>query len=267
MLIDAFAADWMDVLGARMEQLAPSNRLFLLLDGAFVPGLHKMLPSEQKALLFAALPGCSDQVKDASPFLTPYVPAERTMRPLLRRCDQWPMVSAIETPESLDTLTARLSAWCVIEADGQRFNFRFPDTRRLPAIFNVLGPTQRAQIAGPAIRWSYVGRDGVWRELCLVPSGEKAAADPVLDDEQFASLVGDSQADELLVLLRDRGHAVFRHPSKSHALLDCALRAARRGRLESGDVLDWCDWYWLRARLEDEPTAAATLQNWRNSHR
>jgi hypothetical protein len=267
MLIDAFAADWMDVLDARMDQLAPSNKLFLLLDGAFVPGLHKMLPSEQKALLFASLPGCTDQVKNASPFLTPYIRAKRTMQSLLKRCDRWPMVSAVETPESLDRLADRLSAWCVIEADGQRFNFRFPDTRRLPAIFNTLSLEQRRQIVGPAVRWAYIARDGVWRELGLIPSNEKIAADPELNEGQFASLVDDSQADELLVLLRDRGHGVFRYPSKSHALLDSALRAARRGRLESDDVLDWCDWFWLRAQQEDESTAAATLQNWRNSSR
>jgi hypothetical protein len=68
---------------------------------------------------------------------------------LLDKCSGWPMMCAIETPESQAELAARLAAWCVVEVDDQRFNFRFPDTRRLPAIFDALTPTQRAEFAGP----------------------------------------------------------------------------------------------------------------------
>jgi hypothetical protein len=266
MLIDAFCDDWIDELDARVAAMAPSNGLYLLLDGAFVPGLHKQLADGHKALLFSALPGCTEETEDASPFLTPFIAADRAVRSLLRRCNRWPMVSAIETSESLEALADRLSAWCIVEADGQCFNFRFPDTRRLPASFATLTPKQRAQLAGPATRWSYIARDGQWRDLDVAPSSAEIAADPVLDERQFASLAGDSQADELLVLLGDRGHDVLRHPSRSHALLETAIRAARIAELDENRVLDWCEWFWLRGQSDDDATAISILRTWRETN-
>jgi hypothetical protein len=265
MFIDAFAQDWLHDLDARAEQIAPAHRLYLLLDGAFVPGLHTMLALDHKVSLFESLPGCTEQAVDVSPFLTPFDPADQTLRSLLRRCNRWPMVSVIETPESLEHLAARLSAWCVVEADGQRFNFRFPDTRRLPGIFNTLNPKQRALLAGPAQRWSYIGRDGLWYELQVEGSGTEIAADAVLDERQFAILVSDSEADELMVLLGDRGHEALRHPSRSHALLSSALRAARLAKLTDDEVPGWCEWFWQEDQLCEEPAVAAMLQTWRRT--
>jgi hypothetical protein len=265
MLIDAFAQDWLDDLDARAEQIAPSHLLYLLLDGAFVPGLHKMLALDRKVSLFESLPGCTEQAVDVSPFLTPFHPADKTLRSLLRRCSRWPMVSVIGTPEPLEQLAARLSAWCVVEADGQRFNFRFPDTRRLPAIFSTLNPKQRALFAGPAQRWSYMGRDGHWCELQVESSGTEIAADPILDEHQFAILVGDSEADELMVLLGDRGHEVLRHPFRSHALLSSALRAARIAELTDDELPGWSEWFWQKDQLCEEPAVAAMLQTWRRT--
>lgn len=136
---------------------------------------HKKLASERKAVLFALLPGCSEEAADASPFLTPFDPADKTLKALLRRCDRWPMLSVIATPESIEQLVRRLSAWCVIEVDGQAFNFRFPDTRRLPAIVDVLNPTQRAQFLGPATGWTYIGRNGCWHALAVESSSADIA--------------------------------------------------------------------------------------------
>jgi hypothetical protein len=265
MFIDAFDQDWLDELDARAERIAPSDRLYLLLDGAFVPGLHKMLARDRKVSLFASLPGCTEQALDASPFLTPFDNADKTLRSLLRRCNRWPMVSVIETPESLEQLAARLSAWCVVEADGQRFNFRFPDTRRLPAIFSTLNPKQRSLLAGPAQRWSYIGRDGLWCELQVEGSGAEIVGEPVLDEQQFAILVSDSEADELMVLLRDRGHEVLRHPSRSHALLSNALHAARLAELTNDELLGWCEWFWQEDQLREDSALAAMLQAWRRT--
>jgi hypothetical protein len=265
MFIDAFAQDWLDDLDARAEQIAPSHRLYLLLDGAFVPGLHKMLARDRKVSLFAALPSCTRQAVDASPFLTPFDSADKTLRSLLRRCNRWPMVSVIETPESLEQLARRLSAWCVVESDGQNFNFRFPDTRRLPAIFSTLNPEQRARFAGPAQSWSYVGRDGQWCKLRVEGSGTEIVVDPILDEHQFAILVGDSEADELMVLLSDRGHDVLHHPSRSHALLSSALRAARIAGLTDEELPGWCEWFWQEDQLCEEPDVAAMLQTWRRT--
>lgn len=262
MLIDAFSEGWIQELDARANSLGPLNQLFLLIDGAFVPGIHKSLPSNRKALLFALLPACSEVAESASPFVVPYDRDNKQLRALLQRCDGWPMLSAMTTSEPLGQLAARLAVWCVVEADSQRFNFRFPDTRRLPAIFAALTAQQRATFAGPVKQWSYMGRDGRWNELTVTGNSRDGEAAPILDQHQFASLIEDGRADELLVLLRDRGHSVFRTPSRSHALLSIALRAARTVELDDGDVLQWCEWFWKQGKVHDDTVAAAMLQVW-----
>lgn len=150
--------------------------------------------------------------------------------------------------------------------DGQRFNFRFPDTRRLPAIFDTLNPTQRAQFAGPATGWTYIGRDGCWHALPVEGSNAEIVSDPVLNERQFAALAGDSHADELTVLLSDRGYEVYQCPSRTHALLDGALRAARAAKLDDQDLVGWCDWFWKQeGRLVEGAVVADMLQTWRTT--
>lgn len=265
MLIDPFKEDFLDVLDIHAARLSAPNGLYLLIDGAFLPGLHKALATDCKLLLFATLPGCSDEAANASPFLTPYIPNNKRLRALLQRCSGWPMLSLIETPESMPQLAARLSAWCIVEADCQRFNFRFPDTRRLPAIFQAFNPEQRAQFSGPMGRWLYLNRDGGWNEIDAVGGIAEPAADPVLDSQQFAALVDDSRADEVLVLLGHRGHEVDRHPSLSHSRVIDGLRVAALGHLADGDVLDWCEWYWRHAENGHDLSVEASFQAWQDS--
>ena len=262
MLIDMFSPHWLDELTDRASGLDASNRLFLLVDGAFVPGLHKVIQTDRKLLLFALLPGCSDSARDVSPFLVPYDPDEKELSALLRRCNRWPMLSLVETTESIEELAARLAAWCVVEAEGQRFNFRFPDTRRLPAIVQTLTQEQRGSFAGRIKRWTYVDRAGQWKDLPNLRYAEPVAADPVLDARQFARLVDDSRADEFMVLLRNRGNDVFRAPSRSHALLSVALRTASIAQLPEDDVPQWCEWFWKQVQVHDDSAAALLMQDW-----
>lgn len=266
MLIDTFDAAWLGELDARAAERAPHHHLYVLIDGVFVPGLHRKLADERKIILFASLPACTEETADASPFLTPFDPGDAGLKTLLRRCDRWPMVSVIETPESLQQLGRRLAAWCVVEADGQRFNFRFPDTRRLPAIFAALNPAQRERFAGLATRLAYMARDGRWRDLPVQASAAEIAVDPILDAHQFADLVADSLPDELMVMLNDRGHEVYRSPSRSHALLSSALRAAKEAAIGDEDVSSWCEWVWLQDRLCEGAALPSMLAEWRATY-
>ncbi|MEW6369802.1 MAG: DUF4123 domain-containing protein [Pseudomonadota bacterium] len=265
MYIDAYSCDWFDAIQARTDQLSSNLFSYLLIDGAFVPGLHRQGAFERKALLFESLPACTEEMKDVSPFLVPVGGIDKPVRRLLERCKRWPMVSLIDTPETLDALSKRLAAWCIVEADGQRFNFRFPDTRRLPGIYQALTATQRAQLLGPAARWSYVARDGRWAELSIEAAAGDIATDPVLDPRQFAALVDDSRIDELLSLLSSRGQAVYRQPSKSHALLTGAYRIAAHARLPDDEMLDWCEWCWMHDQLLDDASAEQALAVWRRT--
>jgi hypothetical protein len=263
-LIEPFAVDWLEQLCLRHKMIPAPHRLYMLIDGAFVPTCHRLLLEDEKRLLFEALPACSDETKDVSPILVQFDPDNPRLTKLLSRCDRWPMVSVIETPESINALYERLSAWCVVHADGQRFNFRFPDTRRLPTILNVLDDHQRGGLAGSAVRWSYVGRYGRWVETGITPRDTVATHDPELNQHQFAMLVEDSRADEILSLLSRRGHRVYDRPSISHALVEVAIKVAQKTRGDDSEMISWCEWFWQRQKRDDETVTTALFTNWSN---
>jgi hypothetical protein len=267
-LIDHFATNWIEWLDGKVANVAAEERIYLLLDSAFVPGLHRTIGASLGAghgatMLFEALPGCSDEVRDVSPLVVPYVPAKAGLARALQRCNGWPMVSAIVTPENLNDLTQRLAAWCVVEIDDQRFNFRFPDTRRLPGIFNALTPDQRAELAGPASAWHYISRDGTWKSLQVPRSHRPAATDPILDAAQFATMVADSEADEVLVLLHDRGRQWAQPHSKVYAQVSKALCVADEATLETDLRVDWCDACISDPTLLEDGKAGEKLHRWR----
>lgn len=208
-----------------------------------MPGLYRRIRATGIAVsfLFETLPGFSDATRDVSPFLVPWTGGNRRFESLLCECSGYPMVSAIASVERLSELTARLSAWCVIEAGGQRFNFRFADTRRLPAIFETLMPFQRDQLVGPASRWSYVGRTGSWSDL-EIEAGAAAISDrPALDDVQFARLVRDSEADEMIAMVDRCGTVGEASPSDRFAMVSRALHTADGFGLSVADKLAWCE--------------------------
>lgn len=260
MLIDTYDEHWLDRLHAS------AAATYLLIDGVFVPGLHRRIraavaPTHAPSLLFEKLPGCSEKTRDVSPFLVEFQPANPRFLALLKQCSGWPMISAIETTESMAELTERLAAWCVVEVDGQRFNFRFPDTRRLPAIFDAFSDGQRAQFAGPATRWSYIDRSGKWQHL-LVPRALCPIADrPHLDDDQFSKLVSDSEADEVVSILAYRGDEVGTG-SRCHAAVSLALHVARMADMDTHAKVAWCESCLAEAVLQDERYLAARLTQW-----
>lgn len=255
MLIDPYDRHW---LGRYTDST------YLLIDGVFVPGLHRLvnaaLPSSQAAsLLFEKFPGCSDRTRDVSPFLVRYQPSNTRFQALLEKCSGWPMMCAIETTESQSELADRLAAWCIIEVDGQRFNFRFPDTRRLPAIFSALNAKQRAEFAGPATRWSYIARDGRWRELPVTGTPSAIADRPELDDQQFADLVRASEVDEVISQLAQQEGG---RQSQRYAAVSLALHVAERSNLDGNSKVAWCETCLSGGLSQEEPQVAARLTQW-----
>ncbi|MEX5747200.1 DUF4123 domain-containing protein [Massilia sp. X63] len=263
MLTDPFIGTWLDTLRLRFRERPAAHELHLLIDGAFVPGLHRHLAASSKALLFYGLPGSGPHTLDVSPFVLRFDPASREVEAVLRKCLAWPMVNVIETPEAWQGLAARLAAWCVIEADGQRFNFRFADTRRLPAILKTLDQTQRRQFSGPAVSWSYIARDGDWRTRALDGSGQAVASAPRLDDAQFGALVEDSRVDEILTRVAPGPDRDTFLPSKAHALIASALASASKASLSDSALVDWCEWLWARRAKDDIGNMAELLEMWK----
>lgn len=266
MLIDPYDKRWLDRLAVPNDGTTPIGSTYLLIDGVFVPGLYRRIKSvvpstDAPLLLFEDLPGCSESTRDVSPFLVRYEPSNSRLRALLGDCSGWPMISAIVTAESQVELTERLAAWCVVEVEDQRFNFRFPDCRRLPAIFDALSDVQRAAFAGPATRWCYIDRSGKWQEL-TVPGAPCAMADrPRLDDQQFAKLVNDSEADELISILVYRGYEVGRH-SQDYSTVSLALRASRTAGMDTRSRVAWCESCLVDGQPHDADHLAARLSQW-----
>lgn len=257
MLVDPYEKCWLDQL---------TDATYLLFDGVFVPGLHRRIQAvmpltDAPSLLFEVLPGCSDSTRDVSPFLLRYQPANSRLRTVLEKCSGWPMICAIDTAESQAELTERLAAWCVVEVDDQRFNFRFPDTRRLPAIFGALSVEQRAAFAGPATRWSYIDRSGKWQELAVTGTPCTIAERPRLDDHQFAKLVSDSEADEVISILAYRGYGFGLH-SYDFAIVSLALRVAHNASMDTVSKVAWCESCLVDAYSRDAEHLVARLPQW-----
>lgn len=267
-MIDPFQADWLEQLAKWLAAMPKESNMFLLVDGAFMPGLFRSreldtVGAGPVALLFEALPGCSEATRDVSPFLVPLERVSRSLVLRLEQCSGWPMVSAIETTESLPELYARLAAWCIVEADDHRFNFRFPDTRRLSRIFDALTPQQRAQFTGPAIRWSYIGRAGGWEHLQVDGKDSDVVSEPQLDNAQFRALVEDSEPDEVLVQLAYRGFEPVGMPSIYHAQTCMALRIADAAKLDQPLRVDWCEFVLKHETALSESDAKLCLPRWR----
>lgn len=244
MFIDEFEAGWLDELDRWADELEGGRQLYLLIDGVFVPGLQRrfigVLGDAAVSLLFETMPACSEAVKDASPFVFLYPKGMQAVKDLLKLCCSWPMVSVIETSESLHQLAGRLAAWCVVENDGQRFNFRFPDTRRLPAIYSALTPQQQGELAGPAVRWNYIDRQGRWQSLTLSSAAKSAQERPqVLNDEQFGRMVSDSEVDEMIARLDYTGNRPAGKPSDAYAIVAQALVMADARALANDQRLQW----------------------------
>lgn len=266
MLIEPFATGWLDELCMRASALAPGQRLHLLIDGAFIPGVHRRIHADRKVMLFSALPGCIGEALDLSPFLMPFAPDDTAACRVLQRCSGWPMVSVIQTDEDLGTLAARMAAWTVIEADGQCFHLRFADTRRIPAIVRALGVEQRAQFLGPATNWVCITRRGVWQVVALDGVESDIATFASLDAQQFRILVEDSRIDELLALYTQRHPAPVMPALLGHDLLALALQAAEKVQLTEPELLAWCEFLWHEGKVETPATAAQKFMNWQATH-
>ena len=271
MFIDPHQPDTLVQLTQRADDLPGDCNLYLLLDGVFVPGLYRSRPFQSSTagpfyLLFETLPGCTDAVRDASPFLMLIKPSGGALMDRLGAklgpCSGWPMVSAIASTENLEQLGERLAAWCIIENDGQRFNFRFPDTRRLPASFAALHADQQAQLTGSVHFWSYIGRDGKWADLAVAGTESAVAQTAVLDDVQFAAIVDDTAPDEVLFRLAYSGFKSDLQHSRLHATVSDALNTARDAGLDEDLREEWCE-YVLRGGQEKNNLAA--LAQWRTS--
>jgi hypothetical protein len=266
MLTDEYKDGWLEQLDSWADSVSSGQYVHILVDGAFVPGLRRQvaraLGDDASYLLFESRPSCTDEVRDVSPVLFSYRSRDDAVGKVLSRCSGWPMLSAVVTREPLRDLANRLSPWCIVENDGQRFNFRFPDTRRLPCILSVLATDQMATFAGPATSWKYIRRDGTWGSVDLVGYECDLSTDtPVLTDGQFGSLVADSEIDELIAQLRYSNIGVSLSPYSLYSAVQRGIASAE-SRISGQSLFDWLGSYIQSGAPEDLVRARSMYQDW-----
>lgn len=262
MLIDNFSPNCLQELDAAYHARSDGAAIHLLIDGAFLPGLHKKIAAHDIHMLFEGLPGFNEATRDVSPFVVTYTPDDNKLRSMLVACSGWPMVSAITSAEDTAELAKRLAAWCVVEADGEYLNFRFPDTRRLPDILAILDAVQAAEFTGPAMEWRYIGRAGEWISATIAPSQAASAVDPQLDATQFGALVASSDVDVVLARAANIG-CQPKSPLKSmqYLIAEAAVAIAIKNSLQD-DALFWCKWCLESATVADTRTLDELFSVW-----
>ncbi|WP_447741504.1 DUF4123 domain-containing protein [Variovorax boronicumulans] len=261
-LIDKHAPGWIDALFADGGPLASGAEGFryALIDCAFAPQCHQLLESHlgfgSWRSLYENMPGASDEAIRHSPVL---LNIDAVERPLLDRVLQLtnglPMLSFIRSNEPLESLFERLSPWCIVNADGQYFVLRFPDTRRLPDVLAALSPLQQMAFCGSGATWHFRRRDASWSSF-LAPgkmaSTSLAPCAPVLDGDQCALLIAGSEADEVIanLLQLSPAYEAQHRPSVLHALAVCGLAAADAMQFDTvAQRMRLCEVFWQHPEL------------------
>lgn len=261
-LIDKHAPGWIDALFADDGPLASGAEGFryALIDCAFAPQCHQLIKSHLGSgswrSLYENMPGASDEAIRHSPVL---LNIDAVERPLLDRVllltNGLPMLSFIRSNEPLESLFERLSPWCIVNADGQYFVLRFPDTRRLPDVLAALSPLQQMAFCGPGATWHFRRRDASW-SIFLAPgkmaSTSLAPCAPVLDGDQCAVLIAGSEADEVIanLLQLSPAYEAQHRPSVLHALAACGLAAADAMQFDTvAQRMRLCEVFWQHPEL------------------
>ncbi len=269
MLIDNFCDDWLAQLDT---MVSAACHACLLLDGAFHADIVSLVrqwpvPVPQTQALFLDTPGSTIDTLKVSPWVLPYEAGDEALHALLETCTGLPMVSVIVSTETPEQVARRLAPWCVVRADDMHFNFRFPDTRRLPRILSVLDDTQLSALVGPATSWHYMGRDGHWHACETIRhgkiAGQQRALTPSLTDEQFALLLSDSEADEILSVLTPDllPETLSWKPSARYDSVHATLAFADACQLlDQGDRIELC------SHALTSATALQRMQSIRQKH-
>ncbi len=281
-MIDSFSPQWL----AQLDAIVPvqGKQTYLLIDGVFLDDTLSFvrrwpLPVEPQNALFYERANNDADVLTASPWLLPYLPDSEPARKLLAQFNALPAVICIHAADALPTLLSRLKRWTVVSCGDMQFNFRFTDTRRLPAIHRALTPTQKASLFGHHDQWAFMSRHGQWEALQTLDAShgnesQLIAASPwdelkapELNDDQFAALLNDSEPDEVIAavwgdLPEGCATRTVSRPSEIHHQAVHALKQADRlGVTNTPDRMSICRWV-LQQRATERLTLLQNAHQW-----
>lgn len=266
-LIGSHSPGWLDVFQAQIDSLReqwPDAGVYALFDCAFNERCHAeikrfRLPART---LYDLSNHPSPELQAVSPTLVPLAHAKASSwRDVARHTDGYPMLSVIVTPESLDELALRLRPWCIVNADGEPYVFRFPDTRRLPGVVDVLTPEQHGAFFGPAHVWLTRTRRATWSALRLPGLPLPPAEEVKLDGEQFVQLMNDAEADEIIAHFHVHEPALVAHcdPAEVWERMAHGLKRADYYGIDQPDRMQWSRWFAQQPLLERMPEAEPLL--------
>ncbi len=259
MLINKYPVGWKDELHANLRDL--DGNVYVLVDGVHNESFYRQLKNFgcfRNVPLYSTAPAADDETLGLGPTLVQYTAEHRKQwDALIELTNGLPALSVIVSPETIEQLAERLIPWCVVDADGYTLALSFADTRVLPALVSTLSEEQRGQFLGPALMWSYPGRDAQWLALPVTPLQARSPSSMVvLTAQQVAALMTASEADSIAYQLSQyvskplRGYAPF----ETHAMITQWLTLADELKIEgSQDRFDLCEFGVQRpAVLKDE---------------
>lgn len=272
MLIDPHTENVLQELEILHQARPAGCHTYLLVDGAFDAKWYRHIKTQSKknwCALFGGISGSKEETLALSPLLIRYESEADSLASLIQNASGKPMLSMLVSEESLEQLQERLTPWCIVEIDGQHLNFRFADTRRLPTILEVLSEDQQAQMFGPCCKLCFVNRFGTWEELTFKATAIAPAAHPQLSHEQFAALVVDSEADEMLAALGQAvpSEATDLAPSQKYLRVKQAVvQADRYGEMQVSGRLSLCRLALGFPAWEEDPACAALARSNEPNH-
>lgn len=267
-MINSFAAHWLDQLDRMARE--SDKKTYLLIDGVFLDDAPSFIrqwpvPIEPQCALFYERSNANAAVLAASPWLLPYLSEPNQIDRLLAQCDALPAVICIRSHDDTPTLLSRLKRWTIVSCGDMQFNFRFTDTRRLPAIHRTLTLKQKVKLFGEHDKWTFVNRRGQWEHLepldenvsqTIAKSQWEELRIPELNDDQFAVLLNDSEPDEIVAAIWAElpEGCVTRTTSSPADIYDYAQlalkHAARAGWVATPDRMTICRWLLEQDALE-----------------
>ncbi len=223
-----------------MIQATESNRYWLMDGSALAPSeVDSLVRARQIRWLYDHLE--DDQAKFVGPVLVaPCALADEVAAQLQADEARAWAISTLRAQTDFDILARHLVALRYLNTqDGQRYYFRYADSRCLAALWPVLTASQQRALLGPVQRWAYTDRRMQSKAISLGHEMRADATDRVtghlrLTDQQLEGLLQRCWPDQLLYSAREQ------QPDVGHGL-------AHGQRYEIAQRV--CDW--LRTEREE----------------
>lgn len=215
------------------------SELFMLLDGGALTSVEiDSLEASDAAATWIYGDLAAPSARRMGPVCLPAdsLAGNRIASALMRSLERHWAISWIQAPTQHALLEHLVNIRHVLTADGQRYFFRFADTRCVAAMMRAMTPARVRLLIGPIHRWDYLTRCGVrnsWRgSLDESLNGWMTLR---LTHPELAVLLDSSWPDQLLASTLEAEPELAHHGSieERHAWFTQLCNLMRSKRIES----------------------------------